>query len=183
MSVPTTLAATFPVATISIDGSLHSALALALAWQLPWQSALPWQLADGGVSSPLHLGALNSTEHSPEHSPEHCTLALASTAQLPRHSPEQLPWHCPLQSPPAVVDEQAPLQVPVHVPLQVPSQATARFAEPSHVPEHSASHLPASLPGSQRSAMLPSSAWQLTSTSQLASQLACALTSKEQLGG
>src|SRR4051812_42259534 len=49
-----------PSTRTSIQGSVHSALALALALHEPLHSAEPWHSALGGVSSALHFGATKS---------------------------------------------------------------------------------------------------------------------------
>src|SRR5512132_2372671 len=172
-----------PANRTSTEGSVHSALAFALALHEPEHSALPWHFADGGLRSPLHFGATTATEQPPVQSPEHATLAFAPTSHEPRHSPLHVPVQEPRQVFPGPLFEQPAEQSPSHVPWQTPSHFTARLAEPSHVPVHSALHLPEISPGSQRSSMLPSSASQLASTVHLASQLACTLALNEQLGG
>src|SRR5512132_3826483 len=140
-----------PANRTSTEGSVHSALAFALALHEPEHSALPWHFADGGLSSPLHFGATTATEQPPVQSPEHATLAFAPTSHEPRHSPLHVPVQEPRQVFPGPLFEQPAEQSPSHVPWQTPSHFTARLAEPSHVPVRSALHLPEISPGSQRS--------------------------------
>src|SRR5262245_42352261 len=98
---------------MSIEGSLHStsALALALACALQVAEASHCTIAIGGSSSPSHW-PLQLTLASPIASPR-TSAAPVQSASGPRavHSPEHLPWH----SAPAFASV-------AHEPSQVPSQ-------------------------------------------------------------
>ena len=125
------------------------AVAWALAWQEPVQSAEAVQLA---LTSPRQLGAVYATSQPPVHlaSPSHLTPALAEILQPPEqlplqvapalgalHLPSQVPAQLALDWVPSHLPSQVPSQPPVMVPSQapehVPSQATEALAEPSHV--------------------------------------------------
>jgi hypothetical protein len=47
------------------EGGVQVALAFAWLWQLAWHCALA--LHDGGVTWPVHVGAVYATEHPPWH--------------------------------------------------------------------------------------------------------------------
>jgi hypothetical protein len=95
---------------------VHVAVAFAWLWQLAWHCALALQ--DGGVTVPLHEGAVYATEHPPWQLPEQLTPALPGVTVQP---PVQPPVHEPAQW--TFADAGIAVHLASHEPLHVPLQA------------------------------------------------------------
>jgi hypothetical protein len=73
-------------------GGVHLALAFTWLWHCAWQLALA--LHDGGLTAPVHDGAVYATEHPPWQLPEQLMPALPGVAVQP---PVQPPLQTPAQ--------------------------------------------------------------------------------------